>query len=88
MSIAVPDNFKTFVSRGVASGRFRSEEDAISGGLSLLRERERKLEALRADIQMGLEKLDAGQSTALDIDDIQRRGRLRLASSGKADCRT
>ena len=40
MPIAIPDEFKTFVSHGVASGRFRTEEEAVCEGLNLLRERE------------------------------------------------
>ena len=80
MSIAIPDDFKIFVSRGVASGRFRSEEEAVCEGLNLLREREQKLEALRADIRVGLDQLDAGDSGILDVEDIKRRGRQRLAS--------
>ena len=36
MPIAIPDEFKTFVSRGVASGRFRTEEEAVCEGLNLL----------------------------------------------------
>ena len=81
MPIAIPDEFKTFVSRGVASGRFRTEEEAVCEGLNLLREREQKLEALRADIKVGLDQLDAGESGILDIEDIKRRGRQRLAST-------
>ncbi len=85
MSITIPKDFQTFVSRGVASGRFRSEEEAVGEGLNLLRDREQKLDALRGDIQAGLEQLDAGQSTILDINDIKRRGQQRLASLEKAD---
>jgi antitoxin ParD1/3/4 len=82
MLITIPEDFQTIVSRGVASGRVRSEEEAVCEGLNLLRDRERKLEAVRADLQEGLEQLDAGQSTALDIEDIKRNGRQRLATSG------
>lgn len=80
MSIAIPDEFRTFVSRGVASGRFRTEEEAVCEGLSLLREREQKLEALRADIKVGLDQLDSGDVGILDVEDVKRRGRQRLAS--------
>ena len=80
MSIAIPDEFRTFVSRGVASGRFRTEEEAVCEGLNLLREREQKLEALRADIKVGLDQLDSGDVGILDVEDVKRRGRQRLAS--------
>ena len=85
MLITIPEDFQTFVARGIASGRFRSEEEAICEGLNLLRDKERKLEALRADLQVGLDQLDAGQSTLFDAEDIKRRGRQRLASSGNKD---
>lgn len=55
---------------GIASGRFRSEEEAVKEGLNLLQSREQKLDALRKDIQIGLDDLEAGRSSPLDVDDI------------------
>ena len=81
MAIAIPDEFKTAVSRGVAIGRCRTEEEAVCEGPNLLRDREQKLKALRADNRVGLEQRDAGESGILDIEDIKRRGRQRLAST-------
>ena len=37
------------------------------------------LAALRADIQVGIDELDAGLGRPLDVEDIIRRGRKRLA---------
>ena len=85
MLITIPEDFQTFVARGIDSGRFRSAEEVICEGLNLLRDKERKLEALRADLQVGLDQLDAGQSTLFDAEDINRRDRQRLASSGNKD---
>lgn len=81
MSIVIPPEFQPFVASGIASGRFRSEEEAVREGLDLLRSREQKLEALRADLQIGLDDLEAGRSFPLDIEDIKERGRQRLAGS-------
>ncbi|APZ96746.1 type II toxin-antitoxin system ParD family antitoxin [Fuerstiella marisgermanici] len=78
MAITIPDELQTFVSRGVASGRFRSEDEAVREGLSLLRQREEKLEALRADLQVGIDQLDAGEKSPLDIAAIKARGRAVL----------
>ena len=54
MEITVPEELKSFVERGIASGRFRSEDEAICEGLNLLGSREQQLEALRVDLQLGL----------------------------------
>ncbi len=37
------------------------------------------LAELRAELQIGIDELDAGLGRPLDIDDIKRRGRERLA---------
>ena len=47
-------------------------------GLEIL-ERIAALAALRADIQVGIDELDAGLGRPLDVEDIIRRGRKRLA---------
>lgn len=80
MEISVPEELKSFVERGVASGRFRSEDEAICEGLNLLRSRERQLEALRADLQVGIDQLDRGEKSELDIESIKARGRERRQS--------
>ena len=82
MPISIPHDLQPFVDRGVASGRFRSEEDAVREGLDLLRTREQRLESLRADIQVGIDQLDSGAVKTLDINDIKRRGREKMASTG------
>ena len=81
MSAIIPPEFQAFVIDGIASGRFRSEEEAVKEGLDLLRSRERKLDALRKDIQEGLDDLEAGRSSPLDVEDIIRRGQQRLEES-------
>ena len=85
MSLVIPPEFQPFVRSGVASGRFRSEEEAVREGLDLLRRREQKLEALRADLQIGIDDLEAGRSFPLDIEDIKRRGRQRLSGQGSLE---
>ena len=39
------------------------------------------LATLRAELQVGIDELDAGLGRPLDIEDIKRRGRERLAKS-------
>ena len=61
MSMSLPQDLQQFVQQEIASGRYRSEEDLVCEGLRLLRERERRLQALREDIKPALEQLDRGE---------------------------
>ena len=85
MSTSVPPEYQQFVAQRVASGRFRSEEDAVTEGLDLLRRREQKLDALRADLQVGLDDIEAGRVLPLDIEDMKRRGMKRLSEQKSFD---
>jgi putative addiction module CopG family antidote len=60
MSVIIPPEFQPFVIDGIASGRFRSEAEAVKEGLNLLRSREQRLDAVPKDIQIGLDDLEAG----------------------------
>lgn len=70
MAVSIPEELQSFISRSVASGRFRSEEEAVAEAFSLLRQRESKRDALRSDLQLGSDQLDAGQKSTLDIEAI------------------
>ena len=63
--ISLPDELAQFVDREVASGKFRSQEEVVAEGLRLLQNRERRLDALRADLQLGIDQLDAGQGVEI-----------------------
>ena len=78
MSVTIPQQYAAFIRDSVASGRFRSEDEAVAEGLRLLQHHEQRLAALRADLQVGIDDLNAGNSSELDIEDIMRRGRERL----------
>lgn len=84
MTTLVPSEFEQFVAQRIASGRFRSEEEAVTEGLDLLRRREQKLDALRAELQVGLDDIEAGRVYPLDIEDIKRRGHERLSQQKSA----
>lgn len=85
MSMSLPHDLQQFVEREIASGRYRSEEDLVCEGLRLLRERERRLRALRQDVEPALEQLDRGEGEPLDAERIKARGRRGLAARGKED---
>jgi antitoxin ParD1/3/4 len=57
MRIELPTDAIQFVEGLVASGQFESADDAIAEGVRLLMGRQQ----LRADMQKGIDELDAGQ---------------------------
>lgn len=75
-----------FSSDAVASGKYRSEQELVFTALRLLEHRERRLDALRSDLQLGLSELDRGEGILLGdaaaqqdfFDDIKSRGRQQL----------
>lgn len=60
MASIIPTEFQPFVSEAVASGRYRSEEELVSTALRLLEDRERRMAALRADLQIAVDESDCG----------------------------
>ena len=82
MVLSLPAELEQFVQHQVASGRYRSVDDVVQAGLSLLKERQQKLDELRAEIQIGLDELDRGEGVPLDMAAIKARVRQRLAADG------
>ena len=78
MVLALPDDLRKFVQDEVASGRFQSAEDVICEALRRLREHERQLDELRAELQIGIDQLDRGEGIPFDAEDIKREIRARL----------
>jgi antitoxin ParD1/3/4 len=83
MTVEIPAEFSQFVEQVISRGSFASETEVIGAGLRLLQERERKLEALRAEILPALESLDRGEGKPLDIEDVIARGQQRLAERNR-----
>lgn len=65
MNVSVGKDFEDFVKSKVASGDYASASEVVRDGLRLLREKdlilEARLQALRGEIQKGLDQADAGQ---------------------------
>ena len=86
MASLIPPECEKFAADAVASGKYRSEEELVFTALRLLEQRERRLDALREDIQVGLRELDQGQGILINsneaeqafFDDIKARGRQHL----------
>ncbi|ABE37810.1 type II toxin-antitoxin system ParD family antitoxin [Rhodopseudomonas pseudopalustris] len=80
-SYKLDEHSEAFVEGLVASGRFETAGDVLRESLRLMEAREAKLDALRAEIQQGL---DSGPMEEFDpktlMEDIKRRGRERLAA--------
>lgn len=66
-SISLDDHFVGFLSREVASGRYRSASEVIRAGLRLLEDQETKLAALRAALIAGEE---SGTPESFDFEDF------------------
>lgn len=64
-SISLDDHFSDFLSREVASGRYRSASEVVRAGLRLLEDHETRLAALRAAL---VEGEDSGEPTPFDFD--------------------
>ena len=65
MNVSVGRDFEEFVKNKVASGDYASVSEVVRDGLRLLREKdlilEARLQALRGEIQKGIDQADAGQ---------------------------
>ncbi|MCI0438124.1 MAG: type II toxin-antitoxin system ParD family antitoxin [Chloroflexi bacterium] len=71
----------SWLQRQVESGEYASYTEVVHEALRLLEQRDKKLKALRQDIQDGL---NSGPGRPFDesiVGDIKRRGRERLSSS-------
>ena len=82
----LPVDLEDFIRQEFARGKYQSEADLVAEAVRLLRERERRLEELRKEIQPALEALDRGEYTEYDetslrdmLEDVKARGRIRLA---------
>lgn len=63
------EHFDEFVERRLEAGEYDTAEDVIRAGLRLLERRQRKIEALRAAIQEGI---DSGDPQPFDIKQFLR----------------
>ncbi|MBS1165324.1 MAG: putative addiction module antidote protein, CopG/Arc/MetJ family [Proteobacteria bacterium] len=83
-SYTLGDRFEGFVKQLVASGRYASASEVLRDGLRLLEEQENlrqaKLDALRRDIDEGL---DSGPSEPLDMEAIIEEARQLRKSAKK-----
>ena len=88
MNVSLTPQLESFVKQKVSTGLYSSASEVIREALRLLEEKEAlktmKLQALRADIQAGMDSLDKGEGKSLDIDAIKARGREIMAQKDKS----
>lgn len=89
MQVVLTQELAELVQEQVASGRYQTGAEVVRDALQLLKERSearaRKLEALRREVQIGIDQLDRGEGIEFDVDhpetlleEIKRRGRERM----------
>jgi len=77
MAVTLPEEYEAFLRDFVASGRFRTADEAVGEGLRMLQRQEQRRGTLSVDLQEGIDALDAGDVSVLDVDDITQRGHAR-----------
>lgn len=75
-TLKLPAKLEAFLAAQVEQGAYRSREAAIIAAVASEQRRAEQRSWLHAEIQKGL---DSGPAGPLDIEDLLRRGRRRLA---------
>lgn len=79
-SLKLPAILEKFVATQVEEGAYRSRKAVIVAAVAGEKRRAEQRSWLRAELQQGVESKSAGQ---LDIEDVIRRGRARLAARNR-----
>ncbi len=72
MQVTLTKQQEEAVDRLVAAGIFSNKEEAIARSFDWLEEQARRLKALRADVQMGIDQLDRGEGKPFDPEELKR----------------
>jgi antitoxin ParD1/3/4 len=87
MNVHLGETFDKFVADLIATGLYQSQSEVIREGLRLLKEREDlkqlRMKELRHEIQKGIDSLERGEGTPLNIEEIKAEGRKKLAARRK-----
>lgn len=82
MNISLTPKLEGLVKQKVSDGLYNSASEVIREALRLMEERDQlqslKLRALKDEISLGLESLDARNGRVLDIEAIKAKGRKEL----------
>ena len=66
MNVSLPDPLNDYVQGLISGGTYTSASEVVREGLRLLQQRNAALDALRKEIQVGIDELDRGESYSLD----------------------
>jgi antitoxin ParD1/3/4 len=85
---SLPPDLEQFVQSQLDSGKYGSASEVVCDAVRILRERQKRLEGLRQEIEQGIKDLDAGEFIEIESDDalreffedIQTRGMRRLSA--------
>ncbi|MGX7743016.1 type II toxin-antitoxin system ParD family antitoxin [Rhodopseudomonas parapalustris] len=84
-SYTLDEHAAAFVDSLVESGRYETAGDVVRESLRQMQAREAKLEALRTEIQKGLDSGPAEEFDPAELaEDVKRRGRERLTADRAA----
>ena len=83
MNVSLTSELENYVKAKVATGMYNSVSEVMREALRLMEERDAmqavRLEALRQDINKGLDSLEREGSKPLDMEAIKAKGRAKLA---------
>lgn len=82
MNVSLTPQLEDYVKQKVDAGLYNSASEVMREALRLLEEqdtlKEMKLEALRRDLQVGIDELDQGEGRPLDMKEIKAKARAAL----------
>lgn len=85
MNVSLTSELENYVKAKVATGMYNSVSEVMREALRLMEERDAmqavRLEALRQDINKGLNSLEREGSKPLDMEAIKAKGRAKLAGN-------
>lgn len=75
LSISLPEPMRKFVQQQVKAGSFSTTSEYIRSLLRGETQRQRKVEALRQEVAIGIAQADRGETTELDMAAIMAKAR-------------
>ena len=84
MKVTLPEQLAQLVKQKLDGGGYASPEEVIAEALNLLDQRDKKLAALRGDIEEGLASGVGRPFDEVAVEGIKRRGRQRRAQRKNA----
>jgi putative addiction module CopG family antidote len=86
MTVEIPSDLQQIVRDAIETGAYKNDSEVVYAALRLLKERHRRIEELRREIQPALDQLDRGEGIKIEdeeglrafFEDVKKRGRERL----------